>query len=232
MANIKPYYQDDESGITLYCARAEEVLPQLNEQSVDCVIADPPYGINYFSNCYVGKNPHSPIENDHELFLPLDQLWRVVRDGGVIFAFYSHKRPLVDPRIKNSIVWVKNNWSAGDLEGDFGNQFEMIAFIPKSGFKLKSKKRYSNVWYHDRVPPKLHPTQKPIDLIGRLVVCGSVEGEIILDPFVGSGTTLVAAKRLGRRAIGIEMSEAYCKIAVQRLSQMEMFVNESLKQPT
>jgi len=218
---IEPYYQED--GITLYNAKCEDVLPQLPDQSVDCVITDPPYGINYFSNHYIGENPHSPIENDHELFLPLDQLWRIVRDRGVIFAFYSHKRPLIDSRVKNSIVWVKNHWSAGDLEGDFGNQFEMIAFIPKKGFKLKSEKRWSNVWHYDRVPPRLHPSEKPIGLISKLVVCGSVEGETILNPFVGSGTTLLAAKRLKRRAIGIELSEAYCQIAVQRLSQKELF---------
>ena len=77
--------------------------------------------------------------------------------------------------IKNVIIWVKNNWSAGDLYGDFGNQYECIAFIPKEKFMLKSK-RYSNVWHFDRVPSHklVHPTQKPVSLIRRLILFGNV----------------------------------------------------------
>jgi site-specific DNA-methyltransferase (adenine-specific) len=70
---------------------------------------------------------------------------------------------------------------------------------------------------------EFHPCQKPLDLMLWLVSELSEIGDIIVDPYMGSGTTLLAAKRLGRRAVGIEMSEAYCKIAVQRLGQKELF---------
>lgn len=195
-------------------------LKKLPDNSVDCVITDPPYGINYFSNRYKNGNPHKPIINDDKLFIPIDELWRILKPTGALFVFYSHKLPLIDERIKNVIIWVKDNWTAGDLYSDFGNQYECIAFMPKEDFKLKSK-RHPNVWKFSRVPSHklLHPTEKPIRLIRRLIKCSTNENDIVLDPFMGSGTTAVACKQLNRRWVGFEISPEYCKIIEKRLSQ-------------
>jgi site-specific DNA-methyltransferase (adenine-specific) len=220
---VMPFYQDDN--ITIYCNDMLNVIDSL--APVDCIITDPPYGINYLSNHYKFKNPHSKIENDDKLFLPIDKLWEKVCGGGSIFAFFSHKVPLIDDKVKNWIVWVKNNWSAGDLYGDFGNQFELIAFMPKDGFKLKGEKRLSNVWHFDRQKPELHPTQKPKDLIMQIILQATNEGDTILDPFMGSGTTLAAAKELGRKAIGIDTNPKYCRIAADRCRQEQLFSNEN-----
>lgn len=208
----------------IYQRDCVEALKEMEDSSVDCIITDPPYGINYLSNHYKGDNPHKEIANDDNLFIPLDELWRVLKPNGAMFVFFSHKVPLIDKRVKNTLIWVKNNWTAGDLEGDFGNQYECIAFMPKEQFKLKSK-RYPNVWHFDRIPAdKLkHPTQKPTSIIRRMVECSTQEGELVLDPFMGSGTTAKACKELKRNFIGFELDEGYCKIANERLKQSTLF---------
>ena len=195
-----------------------DVMREMPDKSVDFVLTDPPYGLNYKSNYYKYANPHPEIENDNELFINVDECWRVAKVSGSLFIFNSHKKPLVDFRIRNQVVWVKNNWSAGDLTGDFGNQYELIAFLPKPEFSIIGK-RLSNVWLCDREPPLLHPTQKPVDLICKIIRCSTNEGDIVLDPFLGSGTTAEACKLTHRRFIGIEINDEYCQIAKSRLAQ-------------
>ena len=215
---MKPYYQDDSC--TIYNGDCLEVIKDLD--MVDCIITDPPYGLNYLSNYYKYGNPHLKIENDDKLFIPIIGLWHKLKKTGVMYVFYSHKKPLISDNIKNVIIWVKNNWTAGDLTGDYGNQYECLAFMPKEDFKLKSK-RYSNVWKFDREIPKYHPTQKPVSIINRIIESATNKGDTVLDPFLGSGTTARACKDLGRKCIGIEISKAYCDTAVKRLGQEVLF---------
>jgi len=204
----------------IHCMDCIEGLKQIEDNSVDCIITDPPYGINYKSNHYKGENPHTPIINDDTLFIPMNELKRVLKPTGAMFIFFSHKVPLVDKDLKNVIIWVKNNWTAGDLYGDFGNQYECIGFIPNKEFKIKGK-RYSNIWNFDRLPAdKLkHPTQKPKSIIRRIIQVASKEEDIVLDPFMGSGTTAVVSKEMNRKFIGFEIEESYFNIINERLSQ-------------
>jgi len=199
------------------CLEGMKLMP---DNSVDCIITDPPYRINYYSGHYKNGNPHKPIENDDTLFIPLDELWRVLKPDGAMFVFFSHKVPLVDERVKNVIIWVKNNWTAGDLYKDFGNQYECIAYMPKDDFKLHSK-RYSNIWKFDRISADnlLHPTQKPESIIRRLIETATDKGDLVLDCFMGSGTTAVACKQMDRNFIGFEIEKTYVDIAERRLSQ-------------
>lgn len=197
-----------------------EFIKNIDNDSVDCIITDPPYGINYLSNHYKNGNPYKKIENDNQLFIPLDDLWRVLKPTGCMFVFFSYKVPLVDERVKNTIIWVKNNWTAGDLFGDLGNQYESIAYMPKDKFKIKSK-RYTNVWNFDRVPShKLkHPTQKPKEIIRRMIELSTQPGDLVLDPFMGSGTTAVTCKEMSRQWVGCELNQDYIDIANERLCQ-------------
>lgn len=198
---------------------AFEVVKEIPDNYVDLVCIDPPYGINYYSGRYKGKNPHKKIIGDANLHFPLEDLWRILKPTGAMFVFYSQKCPFTDARIRNVIVWVKDNWTAGNLESDFGNQYELIAFMPKEKFKIKGK-RFSNVWKCPRISfDKLqHPTQKPVELISKIITCSTKQGGVVLDCYAGSGTTLVAAKRLGRHYLGVELDQKYVEIAKNRLA--------------
>ena len=217
-------YHQEPSG-TIYCGDCLEILPLLDK--VDLVVTDPPYGINYLSNRYKVGNPHDRIINDEKFFLPLRRIWNLINKSGALFFFYSWKNDPIDMpadiKIRNKIIWVKNNWTAGDLNGDYGNQYENIAFCPQSDFRIHGK-RLSNIWHCDKVSPdKLcHPTEKPVGIISPAILSGSDIGNVILDPFLGSGTTAVAAKQLGRKFIGIEISAKYCEMAKQRLAQEQL----------
>jgi site-specific DNA-methyltransferase (adenine-specific) len=119
------------------------------------------------------------------------------------------------PKPKSVLVWVKNCWSMGDLKHEHGRQWEAICFYAMESHEFIT--RMPDVINANRTGNDLHPTEKPVSLMGRLISCNV--GETILDPFMGSGTTLRAAKDLGRKAIGIEIEEKYCEIAAKRMKQ-------------
>jgi len=200
----------------IYQGDCLELMKQIPNESIDLIIADPPYGINYLSNHYKYGNPHKKIINDDSLFIPIIGLWQKLKTTGAMYVFYSHKKPLVSDKVKNVIIWVKDNWSAGDLFGDYGNQYECIAFMPKKDFKLKNG-RFSNVWNCKRVKPEFHPTQKPIDLIKAIIRNATNKNDLILDPFIGSGTTALACKQMDRNFIGMELEPKYVEIANKRI---------------
>jgi len=201
---------------SLYQGDCLQVIKYLPNESIDLIVMDPPYGIKYLSNHYTDINYHYPIINDDRLFCPLDDFWRLIKPEGAIFCFYSHKKPLIDSRVKNVIIWVKNNWTAGDLKGDYGNQYECLAFIPKNKFKINGY-RFSNVWNFKRCKPDLHPTQKPLDLISQIIETGSKENNIVLDPFAGSSTVAKACLNLNRHFICIEQDPIHFQTSLVRL---------------
>lgn len=107
----------------------------------------------------------------------------------------------------------------GDLLHEHGRQWEAIAYYPQAEHEFI--KRIPDVIHQDRTGNVLHPTEKPVDLIKKILMANT--GDIVFDPFAGSGTTAVAAKQLKRNFIGIEISEKYCKIAEDRLRQQMLF---------
>jgi len=212
----EPYYHNPDCGITIYHGDCRDILPYL--EKVDLVLTDPPYGMKYRSNYYKWGNPHNAIQGDSEFPMSIifDCMSNTTR-AVLSFCRWSNLKELSPPP-KSFIVWIKNNWTAGDLYHEYGRQWEGIAFWPLRNHKFAGS-RPSDIIYESRVPPTklLHPTEKPIRLIKNILQHHI--GDLILDPFMGSGTTLVAAKKLGRRAIGIEIEEKYCEIAVERLRQ-------------
>jgi site-specific DNA-methyltransferase (adenine-specific) len=125
-------------------------------------------------------------------------------------------------KIKNMIIWVKNNWTAGDLKAQFGKQYEIL-FLVNKGRCLFNGKRITDVWYFDRVAGKaqVHQNQKPVDIIKLCIEKHSKENDFVFDGFMGSGTTGVACKELNRNFIGIELNENYYKIACERINNVE-----------
>lgn len=218
---MKPYY-DDGKGIVIYHGDCREILPHLPK--VDLVLTDPPYGLAEKHNGGGGKSKSSwkhlpyvaqafdmqrPDASTFELLLASSQhqiIW-----GGNYFA------DLLPPKM-GWLVWDKglHGFTTSDFEMAWtswnraARRFEYCC-SGERGFAPKVEKA-------DKWAVNKHPTQKPKALM--LWCIQEAEGpETILDPFMGSGTTLRAAKDLGRKAIGIETEERYCEIAARRLSQ-------------
>lgn len=192
-------------------------------RSIDCIVTDPPYGIAYHSNRYTKGNPHPKIIHDkYDCYNFIPYCFKALKNDAPFFAF---GRMGVFPSIltqfgehyKNTLVWIKNNWTAGDLTSNFGNQYEIIVYGSRGRPTFRTK-RFSNVLYCDKLPSTslLHPTQKPTSLIMKLIKYFTDEGDIVFDPFLGSGTTMEACQNLNRSCIGIEISPKYCEIVKKR----------------
>ena len=204
------------------------LLKSIPDNSIDFMITDPPYGIGYVSNYYKhNDNPHGEIANDSFVDKQFNHEWlseasRSIKQDSAIMVFtrwdvWQEWVNLISPywNIKNTIVWVKNNWSAGDLTGNMGQQYELIIFATRGKFKIRGH-RYTNVWNFNRVLPTRHPTEKPVALIQRGIELCTSKDEIVLDPFLGSGTTLAACRRSNRSCIGFEIEQKYEKYYADR----------------
>lgn len=194
---------------------AIDVLASQEPGSVATIVTDPPYGIAYHSNHHKGKNPHAPIAGDwnFQIGAYLAVAERALRDGGAIYLFTRWDVcPLwakeIPPSLslKNAIIWKKDNWSSGDLTGNFGNQYEIAMFIVKGRHKLRGR-RWPNVWDFPRIPAKRlrMPAEKPVGLYERAILSSCDPGDLVIDTFCGSGTAAEAAISTGRRFLCCDM---------------------------
>ena len=207
--NRQPFY--DKDGITIYHGDCRAILPSQPDKSVDLILTDPPY---------LGRE---------DLFQTEDVLLLIEVLVGIYPAFVFWPccgRIPSEPdaiHIWHKAVPIHPHSVIGNVAG---HHYERIL-----AYRLGAK---SEVFRYAAIIPGFtacaeecvkHPTQKPLDLIGKLVqrTYGTV-----LDPFMGSGTTLVAAKLLGRKAIGIEIEEKYCEIAVKRLEKVSRSLGHNL----
>jgi site-specific DNA-methyltransferase (adenine-specific) len=206
---MKPYY-DDGKGIVIYHGDCREILPTL--PNVDLVLTDPPYGMDYQSSRRTEWQRKGKIQGDKTF-----PMWVFdIKPSNALFACcrWDNLKEIPDP--KSFIVWDKCRHGMGDLEHEFGRQWEAIAFYP--GPSHSFTRRPVDIIRVPCVSPidLEHPNEKPPEIWTPIL---NSHNGTILDPFMGSGTTLRAAKDLGRKAIGIEIEERYCEIAARRLSQ-------------
>lgn len=205
-----------------------DVLKTFPDKCVDLVLSDPPYGISYQSARRTATAQFEKIQNDASLewVSPfLREAYRIMKDNTHIYLFcndyaisdFRREVESIGFTPKRTLVWVKNNHTSGDLEGDYGNKTEFILYAQKGRRELNGK-RETNVLTCSRVARMSHPTEKPTDLCTFLIRKSTSYGQVVLDPFLGSGTTAVAAKMEGRDFIGIEISEKYCDIARRRVA--------------
>lgn len=203
---VAPYYKHE--GITIYHGDCREILPTL--EPVDLVLTDPPYGMKFD----VGKLQRVGLPKYEWHHVEHAGLWWMndvlaLRKPTVLFGANAYASKLPDH--PGWIVWDKqcDGFTIGSpAELAWTNYLKNLRMFRLNyrGFTTESD-------------PKEHPMQKPAKLIRWILALEETPKGSVLDPFMGSGTTLRAAKDLGRKAIGIEIEERYCEIAAKRMSQ-------------
>lgn len=192
-------------------ADCRDVLPMLGK--VDAVVTDPPFGMNFQSNHR--KEQHLKIANDDNEDLLIWACGLSATHSRYVFCRWDNLSAV--PKPSSVITWIKNNHSMGDLEHEHGRQTELCLFYPGASHFFPTK-RPNDVLKAPRTGNEFHPTEKPAQLMR--AVCEWTAGTI-LDPFMGSGTTGVAAVQMGRDFIGIEREERYFDIACKRITDAQ-----------
>ena len=228
-------YYETENGI-LYKGDCIEIMKQFPEESIDLIITDPPYGLNYRSNWGAKTGNLKPyIQNDKledykKLLVYIrEMLDKILSKNGEAYVFCGGGgEPILAYawleyikakrfRVKNLLVWDKEFVGMG---WDWRFQYETI-FQLQTGQGLNNNtngSNRSNILHCKNIIPQAgdHPTRKPVPLIGQILK--AKPSNIVLDAFLGSGTTALACEKLHRHWIGIEIDEKYCEIAKERIN--------------
>jgi adenine-specific DNA-methyltransferase len=216
-----PYYRDGD--ITIYHGDCRDVLPGLPGESVDLVCTDPPYGCSFRGRF---DRKHEPIAGDDELSWVepvFRQVVRLMRPDSLCVSFYGWPHAevflaawkAVGLRPVSHLCFVKNVIGLGR----FTRSRHETAFLLAKGHPEPPAKAIADTIDWRREEDAFHPNQKPVAAVAQLLLTYAPRGGLVLDPFLGSGTTLRAAKDLGLAAIGIEVEGHYCERAARRMAQ-------------
>ena len=211
---MKPYYED--GSVTIYHGDCREILRDIE---ADVLVTDPPYGLDSALNSGGKRGRITP--KDKRVVPEWDRDLRVRDEVLVLWGarpaavFGSVTRESPPNALQRPLVWDKGeSVGMGDTTFPWRPNYELV-WIMGEGW---SGRRTSSILRYPIAPAgRIHPTEKPVGLMRAII--GKAPAGIILDPFMGSGPTLMAAKDLGRHAIGIEIEERYCEIAAKRCSQ-------------
>jgi site-specific DNA-methyltransferase (adenine-specific) len=248
--SIKWHYPDDFID-QFICGNAVDVMKAIPDACLDLVVTSPPYNLknstgNGMKNGRGGKWSNAALMNgysDYDDNMPyheyvqwqracLTQMLRVISDEGAIF--YNHKwrvqggllqdrhEIVSDFPVRQIIIW-KRKGGINFNPGYFLPTYEVIYLIAK--FKLvKKANAHGDIWEFGQEMKNKHPAPFPVALIERIL--SSTHAKIVLDPFMGSGTTALAAKNLDRQFIGIDISSEYCDMARERLNNPESVIKQ------
>jgi len=210
-----------------------EILKTLDDGSIDVVITDPPYGVNYVSNRSKIDNTITKrglLNDGIEAFKLLDETCKILldktADNSHLYFFcswpvFSKFESIISKyfTIKTPLVWDKKNKGSGDLYNDWGNQTELIIYCVKGNKGLTTRK--GNVLSFSRLHTSkmVHPTQKPTELIKELLSASAYKNDFVVDPFMGSGSTIKACNEMNIKSLGIELDKEMFNIA-------NAFINE------
>lgn len=212
----KPYYQDE--WVTLYHGDCLEITEW---QTADVLVTDPPYGVKWrgiTTGLNKGYDKHKDgIANDQDAGIRDAVLSVWGEKPAIVFGSWRVDRPA---NTQHRLIWHKAGMPPGPLKSAFMTQDEEIYVLGK-GFRASSPPLRSVIRTDESRPTEVatigHPTPKPIGLMETLI--DRCADGVIADPFAGSGATLLAARNLGRRIIGVELEEKYCELIANRLSQ-------------
>ena len=213
--------------IELWHGDCLELMKEIPNGSIDMVLTDPPYGMQLKPQRKKAKFHGETIKNDDNLLWVDDffnEAFRVTGKVSSAIIFCNHHciaefitaAKKYGFEVKNLIVWNKGHFGMG---GNWRPCHEMILILTKGRFVTHSKKLRTIIDFKKIHHTKsVHPTEKPIDLIEHLISAPDSNPMLVLDPFMGSGTTGVACKNLNRKFIGIELDENYFNIAKKRIN--------------
>ena len=219
------------SNPNVLCGNCIEEMSKMQGESIDLILTDPPFGID------LGKSQKFSDQKTYEddrytVFDMLDkaiqQCYRVLKQDRhmlIFFAeeFYSDVKSLLEKHgfwvHPLPLIWEKGSGSYPSQSTTFVHSYESFFHVMKGKRKLNGFPR--DVFPYKRVPPdkKIHPTEKPTDMLRDLINLTTLAGEIVLDPFAGSGATIIAARETNRQGIGIELDPVYHEKIVKRLEE-------------
>lgn len=227
---MTPYYEQDN--ITLYHGDCRDVLASLPPVSIDAMVSDPPYGTKVERDGYGRRQIHhgqQHIAGDEDLTVMADSLaamQRILKPRSWVAVFCSPKRHAEAASlcqahgfpVAGEAVWDKMRPGLG---GGIRYQHESILLCHRGD--AQGRNAMFSVLRGMADEQTGHPHEKPVDVMAGLVRYTTEPGQTVIDPFAGSGSTLVAAKLMGRKAIGIEVKEQWCEVIAARLSQGVLF---------
>lgn len=226
----EPYYADET--VTLYHGDCRDLADLLVPESVDLLLTDPPYGMAFVSGWTAAK---MTVRSDG-----VRQGVRVVRGAlnelapafapdmhALVFCHWESWPDFYDNlchlfAIRNALIWSKGGGGMGDLRHEYAKDYEVILFGARSRDReLNGSRTGAVISGYSRVPHarRYVPFEKPVLLLADLIQRHCPPGGLVLDPFLGSGSTAEAAKAVGRKVVGIELDESLCEIAAKRLAQ-------------
>jgi adenine-specific DNA-methyltransferase len=239
---------------------------------IDCVITDPPYGMDFASNFAKGQGKDFTKKIEGDLTLPeaiklfhcimgpiiekmadeceiyiftawhvLDHWmpacmdlafcqpngeltnWWMINDKGKRVPGYPENKFDTGIRIKQMLIWEKGYPGLGDLKANWGCGHEVILYLKKG--RREVPERRSAILHYDKLPTgkNIHPTEKPVPLLRKLIEMSTSPGDFVVDPFSGSGSTSAAAQELGRNSLAFEIDEQYIERSRSRLEMKSIF---------
>ena len=234
-------------GIRLVAGDSAQVLPALPDGCADVICTDPPYNLAGYSTGNIAPSWRAPFNNDvaqwdEAPFDPADwadELCRLLAPTGTIFAFTSYNllgrwHEVFDPRFDTfqMVVWHKTNPPPKLRRAGFLNACELVVALWDRGhhWNFGNQRDMHNFveapicMGRERLRDPFHPTQKPLAVLRRLLGWAAPQGGLVLDPFMGVGSTGVAAQQAGCRFLGVERDETYVRAAARRLGQADFSV--------
>jgi DNA modification methylase len=241
---LQPFYQDELT--TIYCGDSLQLLPLLK---YDVIVTDPPYRLQAggrgekWETRKFTQTMRRRMESIKFIssFEP-EMLFKILTEAEWKSGYFFCNKALLAEYLAfcerakafcNVLIWKKEN--VGPMQAqNYLPDIEYIIYASRKGRvwnRTNGHRNYSRVIETPAPRDKTHPAEKPVQVMTRLIANSTTDKSIVIDPYMGTGATLVAAKLLNRRAIGIELKLEYCRIAADRLSQGVMRLENGLHEP-
>ena len=201
----------------------------IKDNSIDLIVTDPPYGINFTKGYKSGSDELVHGDDGFSVMVFIDELMRefqrILKPKSAVYIFtrfdvfpkwWLKMKNYLD--VKNQIIWFKGGGGMGDLKGNYSFNYESIIYATNGKHEIRGK-RDGSVWQIGKCRQEFHETQKPVILIEKIINHSSEEGITVFDPFMGSGTTGIACLNTGRKFIGFELIDKYFNIAEDRIAE-------------